>query len=90
MSLGVTQLIDVNVSSTPIANAFGASTKLVRLSATEGCHFSVGVTPVAIITDAILPADIVEVIGVKPGEKIACIQLIGGAAAGALTVTEAE
>ena len=89
ITLGTHQTALVAISSTAISNAFGSSTQLVRIVANEACHIKFGTTPVAAGTDPLLPANRIEHFGVEPGEKLACIQVAGGAGAGFISVTEA-
>lgn len=80
-----TQTIAVGAASVAVANSFGDSIMVVRLASTTAAHFAIGVAPVATAADALLPANTVEFVAVRPGEKIAMIQ---NSAAGTARVTE--
>lgn len=74
------------------STAFASQTRQIRIVANSACHYSVGGAPVAVVTDAFLPANWVEYITVNPGEKISAIQAATAglitATAGSLWVTE--
>lgn len=83
----VTQEVTTGAASAVTANPFGAQTHVVRLCATAACRYAIGVpaTVAATATGAYLPANVIEYIQVRPGEKVAAIQDVG---AGKLSVTE--
>lgn len=82
---GDSQNISFNATSTQ-STAVGADTRIVRLVATKACYIKIGSNPTAAAsTSMLLPADVFEYIGVRPGDKVAVIQL---AEAGVLNVTE--
>ena len=87
---GVNQIVNVAIAADESVLPFRPSTQLVRIVATEGCHYRFGVAPTALVTDPILPADTIEYVGVVPGDLISIIQLAGGAGAGILSITEAS
>src|SRR5262245_29712468 len=60
--------------------------RLIRICATGACHYLVGANPSALATSPLLPANVVEYLNVRPGEKIAVIQ--DGAATGVLNISE--
>lgn len=57
-------------TTTPSA-AFGANTRLVRLISDGLVFLKFGATPTADAGDSRLPADTIEYLGVKPGDKVA-------------------
>lgn len=69
------QNVAVGGSSTQATNAFGATTRFVRLTTDTACHFKIGSNPTAAAdaTSSRLPADTPVDIGVKVGHKIAVI-----------------
>ena len=73
---------------TALSAVFGASTQLIRVISTNDCHIAIGSAPVATTGDPYLPANTVEFIGVKPGERLAAINHTA-LADGVLYVTEA-
>ena len=96
MTLSTKQTIayDGNVA---ITNAFQSQTRQVRLAATSACHYLIGdgvQTAASNNTSVFLPANIIEVVDVNPGQRISAIKtasngLITGTA-GTLYVTEYE
>jgi len=84
---GTVQTVSVSGVSTAVANAFGATTRVIRVVATTAIHYAVGSAPTATTSDSYLPADVVEFIHVSPGQKIAFIQ---NASSGTAYVTEAK
>jgi hypothetical protein len=91
---GTTQVIDVTSVSAGVTSVFGAQTYLVRLAAASPVHYRIysgQVSSVATSTDPLLPATVVEVVGVAPGQRITAIKAQGGnitSADGRMTVTE--
>lgn len=89
---GTTQAVAYTGTAAASTNAFGSQTYMVRIVANSACHYVIGGAPVAVVTDAFLPANWVEYITVNPGEKISAIQAATGglitATAGSLWVTE--
>lgn len=81
------QEITTGAASARTANPFGDQTHVVRLCATAACRYAIGIpaSVAAVATSAYLPANVVEYIQVRPGEKIAAIQESAG---GKLSVTE--
>ncbi|UMO75994.1 hypothetical protein [Planktothrix phage Pra-JY27] len=67
--------------------AFGTQTRMVRLCATQAVYFRVGQNPTAINTDTLLPANTVERVAVKPGWRVAALQVSAG---GSLSIAECE
>ena len=84
---GTNAFVLISIASTPLAGVFGPSTQLIRVISDVQCHIAFGVAPVATVNDPLLPAKTLEYIGVKPGEKIATLEV--GGVPGFLSVTEA-
>ena len=55
---------------------------------TTPCHYAIGANPTAVQTDAFLPSNIIEHVGVKLGDTISIIEDTGGSG-GIITVTDA-
>lgn len=70
---GVVQKITTSGTTAPSA-AFGTNTTIIRICCTAAVHYTLGAAPVADATMTYLPANVVEYIGVVPGQKIAFIQ----------------
>lgn len=87
-----TQAVAYTGTAAASTNAFGTQTRQVRIVSNSACHYAIAGTPVAVVTDAFLPANWVEYITVNPGEKISAIQAATGGlvtgTAGSLWVTE--
>lgn len=79
------QNITVGAASAACAATFAKDTTIIRMVSTVACHYAVGVNPVATAASALLPAGVVEFIGVSKGWKVAVIQDVG---AGTANVTE--
>ena len=73
------------VTAVQVTNAFGGSTRVLRIVATENCYYKVGANPTATASDIYLPAGTVEYIAVAPGEKISAIREAND---GTLNITE--
>lgn len=82
--LGAAQEVVVGATSTQSA-AFGADTKVIRVSSTTACRILIGSNPTVLATSALLPPNWVELLMVKGGDKIATIQESAG---GKLSVAE--
>jgi hypothetical protein len=84
---GVSQTVAYTASSATVTNAFGAQTRVIRLSSTTACHYRVveAAGAAAVATDSLLPVNWVEYVVVSPGQKISAIQ---DSAGGTLSVTE--
>lgn len=54
--------------------AFSAGINHIRLSATTACFYKIQGTPVATTSDTYLPANVIEIIRVNPGQKISFIR----------------
>jgi hypothetical protein len=76
-----TQTVTVGASSAAVTNAFGTGISILRIVATTACHYALGASPTATTSDPLLPADTVEEIAVRQGEKIAFIQNAAGGTA---------
>jgi len=83
---GRCQRVTVTGPSALVASGFLAGTTVIRVACTVGCHYVLGLTPVALTTDSWLPAGVVEFLNVSRGQKIAFIP--EGAVTGFATVTE--
>lgn len=79
------QTVAVGASSAAVTNAFGTGIFVLRIASTAALHYAVGASPTATSSDAYLPANTVEYIAVRPGQKIAVIQ---DSSSGNATVTE--
>lgn len=89
---GTTQAIAYS-TSVVATNPFGAQTYQVRLVANSACHYAIGDgAQTAAVTNAFLPANVIEYVTVTPGQRIAAIQAATGGlvtgTAGTLWVTE--
>jgi hypothetical protein len=75
IGIGTTQVFTVTTSSVQ-STAFGASTTMIRVAASQGhCHFAIGTSPTASITTSpMMPVNDIEYIKVVPGQKIAFIK----------------
>jgi len=68
------------------SNVFGASVQLIRIVNLVACRYIIGNSPqTALVTSALLPANTVEFVGVKPGQVVATIQ---EGAPGVLSIVE--
>jgi hypothetical protein len=92
--IGTTQVVDYTSVSAPVTSVFGAQTYIVRLAAQSPVHYHIydgAASSTATSSDPLLPATVVEVIGVTPGQKVSFIKAAGGnitSADGRVTVTE--
>jgi hypothetical protein len=82
---GTTQAVAYTGTAAASTNAFGEQTRKVRIAANSACHYVIAKTPVAVVTDAFLPANTIEYVTVNPGEKISAIK---AATAGLVTTTD--
>lgn len=78
---GTTQTVSVSGTSVATTNGFGTYARVVRVVSTTACYRKVGNSPTATSSDVYMPADLVEYVSVKPGEKIAFIQVSGSGTA---------
>jgi hypothetical protein len=91
---GRTQTIDVTSVSAGVTSVLGTQTYFVRVAANTPIHLRVYDTTVsstATSADPIVPVQVVEVVGVTPGQRISAIKASGGAvtsADGRVTITE--
>ena len=56
------------------STAFSDGIHHIRISATTACHYKLAGTPVATTSDTYLPANVIEIIRVNPGQKISFIR----------------
>lgn len=85
LSNGPAQEVISGVASAE-SSAFGPSTEIIRIANLISCRYIIGNSPqTALATSALLPANTIEFVGVKPGQVIATIQ---EGSAGLLNVTE--
>jgi hypothetical protein len=71
--LGVTTIVTTSAASAA-TSAFGPQTYQVRVVSTAAVNFRIGDgSPVAVATDAYLPANVVDYFSVSPGQKLAAI-----------------
>ncbi len=82
---GTVQTVSVGASSAAVSNGFAGNSTILRIISTTACHYVLGSSPTATTSDSYLPADVVEYVSCRPGEKIAFIQ---NAAGGTAYVTE--
>lgn len=80
-----TQVVAYTGTAAASTNAFGGQTRQVRIVSNSACHYTIAGTPVAVVTDALLPANWVETVSVNPGEKISAIKAATG---GLITTTD--
>jgi hypothetical protein len=80
-----TQAVAYTGTAAASTNAFGSQTYMVRIAANSACHYVINKAPVAVVTDALLPANTIEYVTVAPGEKISAIK---AATAGLITTTD--
>lgn len=92
---GAVQVVTYSTAAT-IANAFGAETYQIRLSADSACFYLISeatnVIAATVSNGSFLPANVIEYVTVSPGQKLSVIQaatdgLVTGTA-GKLNVTE--
>jgi len=86
-SLGTTQVMTVTASSVQ-STAIASDCTIIRLAngSAAHCHFSIGANPTATTTTSpMLPANAVEYIKVKGGDKVAVIR---GATATDVSITQ--
>lgn len=82
---GTVQNVSIGASSVQ-STAVGEGTKVVRLVATSACYVLVGDNPtVSASNGTYLAAGQPELVGIKPGQKVAVIQASSG---GSLNMTE--
>jgi hypothetical protein len=89
-----TQALDFT-SVSASTTAFTSQTYLVRLAANAPVHYHVyggsGSSSTATSADPLLPAQVFEIIGVAPGQRVSAIKASGGnitSADGRMTITE--
>lgn len=75
---------DGNVQSAAVA----ATTRIVRLCATQDCRYKIGADPMALATSAYLPAKYDRYVKIKGGEKVAAIKDPTSNTAGKLNIVE--
>lgn len=80
-----TQAVAYTGTAAASTNPFGAQTYVVRIVANSACHYAIGAAPTAAVTDAFLPANWIEYVMVRPGEKISAIKAATG---GLVTTTD--
>lgn len=87
-----TPLVVAYTGTAAASTAFGGQTRMVRIAANSACHYLIGVTPTAAVTDTFLPANTIEYVTVNPGEKISAVRAASEglvtATSGSLWVTE--
>ena len=69
-----TQSVAYTASSAATTNAVGSQIYAVRLVSTSDSHYALGESPTATTSDPYLPADTIEIISIKPGQKVAFIR----------------
>ena len=85
---GAVQIVSVATASAAITNPVGAQTMVVRIVSTTACHYRFAKVPVAVTTDSLLPANVVEYLSIKPGEKVAFIRISGDGTASVTEMTQ--
>lgn len=73
--------------SVATTNGFGTGIRVIRVVATQPCHYAIAAAPTATTNDPLLPANEIERLSIHDGEKIAFIKQSGGSA-GIAYVTE--
>lgn len=71
---GATQSVAIGGASAATTNAFGESTRMVRVVSTTDAFITFAKTPVATTAHMFLPANVPEYFLVDPGQKAALIQ----------------
>lgn len=61
--------------------AFSSGIHHIRIAASTACYYKIAGTPVATSSDTYLPANVIEIIRVNPGQKISFIQVASGGTA---------
>jgi hypothetical protein len=61
--------------------AFASGINHIRIASTTAAYYKVAGTPVATSSDTYLPANVIEIIRVNPGQKISFIQVSAGGTA---------
>lgn len=61
--------------------AFASGINHIRIVATTAAYYKIAGTPVATSNDTYLPANVIEIIRVNPGQKISFIQVSSGGTA---------
>lgn len=69
---GTSQDVDFTGGETQ-SSAVGARVGVVRLCADTDCRIAIGDNPTATSTSARLPADAIEYIGIKDGQKVSVV-----------------
>lgn len=80
-----THQVKAYTTTAAIDNAVGAGTNKVRVVVTSAAYIKIGKDPTATTSDVYMPADSPEYFTIRPGEKIAAVQVSTG---GNLHVTE--
>lgn len=81
-----THQVKAYTTSAEIDNAIGTGVNKVRVVVTTAAYIKIGKTPVTATTsDVYMPADSPEYFTIRPGEKVAAVQVSSG---GNLHVTE--
>lgn len=84
--LGTSQALTFTGTSAQSA-VVGATTRIVRLVATQACFVSIGASPTAVANTSIyLPANTVQYVSITGGHRVAAIQ---ATTTGSLYITEA-
>ena len=68
-----TQKVTSSGSSAATSDGMLAHTQYVRLVASADCHIAIGASPTATANDIFLPSKEIEIIKIRPGEKVAVI-----------------
>jgi hypothetical protein len=61
--------------------AFASGIHHIRIAATTACYYKLAAAPTATSSDTYLPANVIEIIRVNPGQKISFIQVSSGGTA---------
>lgn len=67
------QTVAIGGASAATTNAFGPTTKMIRVHTDVICSIAIGPAPTAVATAMRMAADATEYFGVMPGDKIAVI-----------------
>lgn len=73
-----TQVVAYTATAAATSNAVSEGVYAVRLVVSSDAHYAIGKSPTATTSDALIPAGVVEIIRINPGEKVSFIQNAAG------------
>lgn len=89
---GTTQVVAYTTAAAATSSAVGTQTRQIRIVSNSACHYAIGTSPTAVVTDPLLPSLQVEYVSITPGQKVSAIRAATGggitATDGSLWVTE--